>query len=417
MMFSKTLSSVAVASSVIQSWSVRVHKEGRKENASAAVDADDDPMWGCGLLGDFIPGIGADGKATTETQRLIDGIKGSSSFNMVNYWNWNFVPDINKGQYLTKDFIFLPEMWGQGAADPIALREAGETNFKIWRDADVTSPATMGTLLMGSNEPDIVGSCMGSAFGQCLDGSCCWQYGNVATGVGFWDFDGCPGGQPLPNMWENELCVDAVMGKWQQTAAAARYRGYKYLTTPLVAWNIAYAEKFIEAACKECHTIECGCPQYIGFHFYGYDCQPIKLGGYAGFSARLNEVKQVMEKYPFVKGAIVNEVGMLNCQSSEHNPICVPDGGDYPASSTPDGSCPVNDDLPNGMSSFMDGLFDRFIDLKTSDGRRVVKAFSWFQMDKVGGTYNEQLWTGDKLNDLGESYIRNCKRWEAAQKN
>jgi hypothetical protein len=218
-------------------------------------------------------------------------------------------------------------------------------------------------------------------------------------------------------MFNDPLCIDSVMGQWRQTAAAARYRGYKYLTTPLVAFNITYLDEFIKHACSECQSIECGCPVYLGFHFYAYDCQPVALGGYSGFQARLNEAAQLMEKYPFIKGAIVNEVGMLNCQSSFQNPICLPDSGKYPASQQPDGACPITEELPNGMASFVERLFDFVIDAKTSDGRSVVKAFSWFMLDKVGGTYNQQIFDrAGNLNSVGEAYIRSCQRWEQAWK-
>jgi len=372
-------------------------------------------MWGCGLLGS-IPGIDANGRTSADTQRLIDGIKGSSSYNKVNYWNWNFVPDVSKGQHLTSDFIFMPEMWGQGVANVIGLPQAEESNFLLDRAGGQRSPATVASVLMGSNEPDITGSCMGSAFGQCLKPTCCWQYGNIATGVGFWGFPGCSGDQPLSTMWEDPLCIDSVMGHWKQTAAAARYRGYKYLSTPLVAFNTTYVELFLKHACSECQSIECGCPVYVGFHFYAYDCQPEALGGYAGFKARLDEVTDIMERYPFVKGAIVNEVGMLNCQSSFQNPICVPDSGRYPASQQPDNACPQTEELPNGMASYVEKLFDYVIAAKTRDGRAVVKAFSWFMLDKVGGTYNQQIFDKQgRLNSVGEEYIRSCQRWERAQ--
>jgi len=383
--------------------------------APSPSDPDEDPQWGCGLLG-AIPGIDANGFSTPETQRLIDGIKGSSSFNKVNYWNWNLVPELGSNQHLTSDFIFIPEMWGQGVVDVNALRPAGESNFTIDRDGGARSPATMSHLFMGSNEPDIVGSCMGSSFGTCLEPECCWGPGVVATGVGFWPFAGCDGSQPLPTMWEDPLCIDSVMGHWKQTAAAARYRGYKYLTTPLVAFNISYIEQFIQRACTECQSIECGCPVYVGFHFYAYDCQPRSLGGYAGFQARLDEVTDLMERYPFIKGAVVNEVGMLNCQSSLDNPICVPDSGRYPASEQPNNACPRTEELPNGMASFVEDLFDMVIAARTSDGRDVVKAFSWFMLDQAGGTYNQQIFNGFQLNEVGEAYIRSCQRWEQTWK-
>merc|ERR1719476_41031 len=378
-----------------------------------------DTNWGCGLLGE-IPGINSAGIATPETQRLIDGVKGSSTLGKVNYWNWQLVPDVSKGEYLTEDFIFMPEQWGHGVAEVLATVPAGSSNFTLTPNGTARSPASMADIFMGSNEPDIVGSCMGGEFGSCLGPECCWGTNpdgteKVATGVGFWAFDGCIGEQPLPHMWDDQLCVDSVIGQWKQTAAAAKHRGYKYLTTPLVAYNIKFVEKFIIEACSECQTIDCGCPQYIGFHFYGYDCQPETLGGYAGFQARLDQARDLMEKYPFLKGVIVNEVGMLNCQSSEQNPICVPGNGRYPAADQPNNMCPFNEELPNGMASFMDRIFDMMIASKTSDGRDVVKAFSWFMLDQVGGTYNMQLFNGNALNDLGEAYIRNCQRWEQAQ--
>merc|ERR1712176_369538 len=79
----------------------------------------------------------------------------------------------------------------------------------------------------GSNEPDIIGSCMGGEFGECLSPDCCWGTGDdgkpkVATGVGFWAFEGCEGDQPLPTMWEDPLCVDSVMGAWKQIAQSAK---------------------------------------------------------------------------------------------------------------------------------------------------------------------------------------------------
>lgn len=217
-------------------------------------------------------------------------------------------------------------------------------------------------------------------------------------------------------MWDDPQCIDAVMGWWKMTAAAAKYRGYKYVTTPLVAHNITYAELFIKEACKDCTTIDCGCPQYVGFHFYAYDCQPEALGGYAGFKARLDEVADVMDRYPFVKGAIVNEVGMLNCQSSYQNPICIPDNGKYPASQQPDNACPVTEELPRGMATYVEKLFDLVIAAKNKAGKPVVKAFSWFMLDKVGGTYNQQIFDkSGNLNAVGEEYIASCKRWEQAQ--
>ncbi|CAE7710616.1 unnamed protein product, partial [Symbiodinium necroappetens] len=88
------------------------------------------------------------------------------------------------------------------------------------------------------------------------------------------------------------------------------------------------AEKFIEHACDcqggscSCTDASCGCPVYVGFHFYAYDCQPESSGGYETLQSHLKAVAGIMEKYPFVKGAIINEVGMLNCAPESKDPIC-----------------------------------------------------------------------------------------------
>eukprot|EP00913_Durusdinium_trenchii_P006838 g6429.t1 len=140
------------------------------------------------------------------------------------------------------------------------------------------------------------------------------------------------------------------MQNWKQTAQLAYAKGYKYLSTPLVAENLDYAswspaKSFIEHACGcsggqcSCQDASCGCPVYVGFHFYAYDCMPEGTGGYETLQERLDATARIMEQYPFVKGAIINEVGMLNCASEDKNPICVPDSGRW--SSRCRGSTPI----------------------------------------------------------------------------
>jgi len=403
------------------------------------LNVSDDPVWGCGLVGS-LPGITQDGKVSAETKKLIDGIKGSSTFNKATFWNWGLAPQTTGGteEHLSEDFLFMPEQWGSGVVSDQFLRPAGQSNFLDSNGRPC--PATMAPILMGMNEPDMTGSCMGNLFGKCSKscsqdsvnrgdcpaafpygfegeanskGECnCWQY-SYASGVGFWDIDGCDTQQPLPTLFNDEKCVGKVIDMWKQTAAIAWNKGYKYLTTPLVAVDIGYARKFIEKSCTECQDASCGCPVYIGFHFYAFDCQPQKSGSYDQFRKRLADVAKVMEDYPFVKGAIINEVGMLNCASDPDKPICVPNNGDFPAINEPNHGCPSNDELPNGLASFMDQLFDIMLAAKTSDGRAVVKGFSWFNENMAGGTYNLDLFHDGKVNELGEAYIRGCSKWGA----
>merc|ERR1712232_1082074 len=176
----------------------------------------------------------------------------------------------------------------------------------------------------------------------------------------------------------------------------------KYLTTPLMAVDIGYAEKFIHEACGcsgvgqcACTDASCGCPVYVGLHFYAFDCQPEASGAYGAFERKLQDVAKVMERYPFVKGAFINEVGMRNCAPIHGDPTCVPDSGKYPAKDAPDHGCPSNPELPDGLVTFVEKLFEIIIRAKTVDGRSVVKSFSWFNMDQSGGTYNLRLFNED----------------------
>jgi hypothetical protein len=153
-------------------------------------------------------------------------------------------------------------------------------------------------------------------------------------------------------------------------------------------------------------------PRYVVFHFYAYDCRPEETGGYRDFQSKLDGVKDIMETYDFVKGAIINEIGMLNCRPVSEDPICLPNSGKYPASQGPGHSCPVNEELPNGMGTFIERVFDLVRAAKTSTGKRIVKGVSWFNADMDGGTYDLELFDADgSVNHVGEAYMRGCAKW------
>lgn len=121
-----------------------------------------------------------------------------------------------------------------------------------------------------------------------------------------------------------------------------------------------------------------------------------------------------MEKWPFLQGAIVNEVGMLNCAMDTPDAICIPNGPDqkYPALSQPNHACPSTEELPNGLATFVEQLLSRVSKALTSDGRRAVASFTWFNQNMAGGTYNLQVFNDDgSLNELGESYMSACQAW------
>lgn len=170
----------------------------------------------------------------------------------------------------------------------------------------------------------------------------------------------------------------------------------------------------MEVACKHCQDISCGCPTHVGWHFYASDCRPASIGGYDDFQRKLDATRQLMEDYPFIQGAIVNEVGMLNCYQAGAASICLPNGPDqmYPAINQPNHACPSTDELPNGLVSFLEHLMDMVMNAKTSDGRSVVAAFSWFNEDMAGGTYNLRLFDDSgNVNDLGRAYVKKCQEW------
>eukprot|EP01060_Flectonema_neradi_P040606 TRINITY_DN933_c0_g1_i10.p1 TRINITY_DN933_c0_g1~~TRINITY_DN933_c0_g1_i10.p1 ORF type:complete len:135 (+),score=40.52 TRINITY_DN933_c0_g1_i10:32-406(+) len=120
-----------------------------------------------------------------------------------------------------------------------------------------------------------------------------------------------------------------------------------------------------------------------------------------------------MERYPHLQGAIVNEVGMLNCVMTEADQPCHPNSHNqrYPALNQTGHRCPNTPELPNGLGSFISTLIDMVIPMKTSDGRSVVAGFSWFNENMSGGTYNLELFTNGVLNEVGKSYVEACEKW------
>lgn len=86
----------------------------------------------------------------------------------VSFWNWNLAPQTTPDgatEHLTKDFTFMPEVWGANVVNAEWVREAGAVDF--WDSNGKKSPAQMANIFMGMNEPDIQGSCMGDMFGTC----------------------------------------------------------------------------------------------------------------------------------------------------------------------------------------------------------------------------------------------------------
>lgn len=418
---------------------------GNASLAVAGLASSESPFWGCGLLGQ-LPGINKDGSTSSAgIAKMIEGLKKTTPLNKVSYWNWNFAPMTpadGDAEHLTEDFIFMPEQWGVETVNAEYVRDANAVGFLD--SSGQWCPAQMADIFLGANEPDIQGSCMGNVMGACRypctdgevqagdcpvahllepqgsgspnsRGACdCWSDSH-STGCGFWPVKDVSEPQPLPTCWDNPECVSAQLTAWRGTSKILAAKGYKYATAPLVAVNMEYIRSFISHACDGCSELECGCPTHIGWHFYANDC--LSGGaekGYADFQRKLDETVKIMEEFPFIQGAIVNEVGMLNCAMDTPDAICIPNGPNqkYPALSQPDHGCPSTDILPNGLASFITDLLAMVSKSVTSDGRRAVRGFTWFNLDMAGGTYNLQLFNGDgSVNPAGEAYIEACQAW------
>jgi hypothetical protein len=408
--------------------------------------ADKQPFWGCGILGE-LPGISEDGIASGGMATMIDKLKATNTYSgKVSYWNWNYAPEdwdasVPGGghQYLTKDFVFMPENWGVEPVNDEWLRTAGATNY-LDSNGKV-SKSQMADIFLGANEPDIQGSCMGNMMGACTapctpaeaSGDCpvahlskhdgakpnaqghcdCWTDSH-STGVGFWPLKEAPSPyQPLPTCWTNDDCISAVMAKWKASAATVAAKGYKFLSTPLVAVSIDWLDNFMTHACQGCSEISCGCPTHLGWHFYANDCQP-ENGGYSGYQKKLDDTVKLMEKFPHLQGAIVNEVGMLNCAMDTPDAICIPNsaGQKYPALSQTNHTCPSTAAMPNGLASYIQHLLELTSKAKTTDGRLAVVSFTWFNLNMVGGTYNLRLFDdAGNLNQAGQEYVNSCQAW------
>lgn len=123
-----------------------------------------------------------------------------------------------------------------------------------------------------------------------------------------------------------------------------------------------------------------------------------------------------MDEYPFIQGAIVNEIGILNCfPGSDFS--CLPNSGSFPAACFENNRCPANQEQPNGMISFIDEVFNRLIHAKSPRrGLPVVKGVSWFNEHGEGGTYDLSLFERDgSVSDMGKAYMRNCQAWAASR--
>merc|ERR1712136_401305 len=148
-------------------------------------------------------------------------------------------------------------------------------------------------------------------------------------------------------------------------------------------------------------------PTHVAWHFYANDCRPASTGGDDNFQAKLDATAKIMEDYPFIQGAIVNEVGMLNCAMDTPSSACVPNGStqQYPADQEPDNACSSTAELPNGLASFVEDLLGMVAATTTSDGRHSTRTWTVAPPTCVSST-----------RQVGEAYINSCQAWASTAK-
>ena len=68
--------------------------------------------------------------------------------------------------------------------------------------------------------------------------------------------------------------------------------------------------------------------------------------------------------------------------------------------------CVPNADLKNGLATYIWEIVDMAASARTADNRPVVKSFSWFNIDRDGGTYNLRLFDdAGHINPAGEACL------------
>ena len=219
--------------------------------------------------------------------------------------------DINK---LSSDFVFRPNL--QCAA--IDGNQHADTFKKPGVVLD--SRAIMGTVALGSNEPDIPGLCLGDSncdsFGfrsktqECLT-NCkpASDYTYPVTGCGFWpivspqcqatdlqnqafpfqcfgdtNFSAkgskqiCGASGPGPDCCTSE-CRDSMNQNFYQYYLDLAKAGFEYASTPIIAADTVFLTDLLGAtSCAQNPTLKgadrlkMGCPTHSAFHFYSSGC-------------------------------------------------------------------------------------------------------------------------------------------------
>lgn len=276
-------------------------------------------------------------------------------------WFWNWDIQAVSTDYVPQGWYFVPNLWGTGSW-PMNPGQATH-------DGPGASQYTIADIVLGWNEPDIVGLCISQPEIQSpADGWC-----QTAGSMGWW----------FPDLITNPTLM---MDDWYQQHDDSRNKGYR-VASPMVAAGTgnSWLRPFVRASCQTGR-----CPQFISWHFYSMGCHNTDAA-LQGFVDRMEDTLALMQEFPTIEGALVTEAGTLAME---------PDG------SEPAASCP--DDI---LVDIMRRMFEIMRRSKYFvNGKSIIRHFSWFSLDGVGATYSLSLVdsnTGD-VRPLGYAYVQEC---------
>jgi len=280
-------------------------------------------------------------------------------------WFWNWDVKVHKSQYVPKGWKFVPNLWGpDGQAVKPGRHPHSGPGAKSYEIVD---------MLLGWNEPDIVGMCISQPKILTPDDGWCASAGSM----GWW----------FPDVIKSPTIK---MHEWYSQFDDAAKKGYA-MATPMVAEGTgsAWLRPFVA---KSCHAGRC--PKFLSWHFYSMGCHD-EDKYLDGFIAKLDDSLTLMHEHQGIEGVLITEAGTL---ALEH-----------------DGSKAAETCSNHILVAVMRKMFAIMRRSKYFiNGKHIVKHFSWFSEDGYGATYNLALvdpGTG-ALRPLGRTYAEECAKME-----
>lgn len=282
-------------------------------------------------------------------------------------WFWNWDIQARSTDYVPEGWYFVPNLWGTGSftvGSGVTAHDGPGASTYIVKD-----------IVLGWNEPDIVGLCIDQP--EIMSPSDGWC--PVAGSMGWW----------FPELVNNSVLL---MDDWYQQHDDSRSKGYSVASPQVAAFtDERWLKPFVRASCNAGR-----CPQMLAWHFYSGGCHDDD-SYLEEFSDRLDDTLALMQEFPSIDGTMITEAGTLALEFD----------GSEPAATCPD----------SVLVTVMHKMFAIMRQPKYYiNGRHIVRHFSWFSQDGTGATYNLSLVdpsTGE-MRPLGYAYVEECRAMMAS---